>query len=609
MVLALLVLALLTLPLLGVKSDAETAKAELTAALDALEGGDLPAARKHVANARADTDAAEDGVSGLGGDAWRLLPVAGRAVEDVRHLVAALSDATAVAEIGVDLYPSVMGKRATLFRDEQVDLAVLDSVTSAVREAGGHLLSAEESLGLVEGSTPLVGDTLTTTREAAASQVAPIIETYRNIEPLLGELPTVFGADGKRTYLIAMLNPAELRYSGGATLAFAPMTWDNGALDLGDSADSAATTPGGEPIEWPKVPGNTFHYPSTNTLRNATFAPSWSDSGEELLRAWRSATGKKYDGVLAVDVVTLSRLFGVAGAVTVPGYGELTEDNLVETLVGSYEDYYPDPSVQDELNAAIIPTFKDQLFDGGNYFDKGKVLAGAADGRHLAFYFRDSAVQDGFESLGFAGDIAEPTGDYLGVFSQNTNGSKADIYQRRHISLVVTVGEDGAAGHQLDVVVDNDTPPYAVPVPDPRTGYFTRWSGLALTSFLPEGATLQKATARGRPWDGYRGRYRSHSFLLQKMLLEPGTTARFTASYLVPAAAEVAENGDLTYRLSVDPQAMVIPESIELTVHLPDGYRPTSLPEGWSADGDVLTFSDDALDSSQEWEIVAEQGS
>ena len=34
----------------------------------------------------------------------------------------------------------------------------------------------------------------------------------------LDALPGVLGAEGDRTYIVAIMNPAELRYSGGATL-------------------------------------------------------------------------------------------------------------------------------------------------------------------------------------------------------------------------------------------------------------------------------------------------------------------------------------------------------------------------------------------------------
>ncbi len=65
--------------------------------------------------------------------------------------------------------------------------------------------------------------------------LGPVNEVFADVDPMLDELPAFFGFEGERSYLIAMLNPSELRYSGGAALAFAPMSWEDGALELGES--------------------------------------------------------------------------------------------------------------------------------------------------------------------------------------------------------------------------------------------------------------------------------------------------------------------------------------------------------------------------------------
>lgn len=597
-------LGVLAIPLLGVPGDAQAARSDLTRAMSALRSGDQAVAEESVASAREHVDEALDGAQGLGGDVWSWIPLLGTPVDDARHLVAALDEATSVAEIGVELYPSVAGKQATLFRDQQVDRDTLDEVIAGARESAEHLATADSELAEVEGSTPFVGDTITSNRDAAAEQVTPMAETLADLDPMWDQLPAALGFEGERSYLIAMLNPAELRYSGGATLSFAPMTWDQGALELGQSLSQADDPRLRTPLTWRKVQSNPFHRGDT-LLANSTFAPSWSVSGEELLRAWQTARGTRHNGVLAVDVVALSRLLGVAGSITVPGYGELTEDNLVETLVGSYDDFYPDPTAQDPFNEAIIPAFQTRLFEGGNYVAKARALGEAAGGRHFAAYFRDDEVREGFAALGIEGDLAPPEGDYLAVATQNTNGSKADYYQRRHLALDVFLDEDGSATNRLDALVQNDTPPYVPPGTDPQTGYFTRWAGMALGIFLPGGVTVEEGNLRGEAWDPKVREFYEHSYVTRSMLLEPGSDGRAQLRYQVPAAATVEDSGDLTYRLALDPQGLVRPESAQVTVHLPDGYAATDLPEGWSARGGTLRFRTDALES-QEWEIPLE---
>jgi hypothetical protein len=598
-------LVVLAIPLAKVPGDARAADRDLKTAKAALEAGDLESARASVASARDHIDSAQGGTEGIGGDVWSRIPVLGTPVADARHLVQALDDVAAVATIGVDLYPSMAGDRATLFRHGQVDRETLDTVLAKAREAGARLSSAESELTQVKGSSPIVGDTISARRDEAADQVIPLADGFTRLAPLLDELPAFLGFEGKRTYLIAMLNPAELRYSGGAALAFAPMSWDDGRLDLGEAFGLPDDPRIRNPHTWPRVKGNVFHRRDV-PLVNATFAPSWSVSGEELLRAWHRATADNYDGVVAVDVVTMAQLLGVTGPTTVPGLGTLTSDNLVETLVGSYDDYYPDPSVQDRSFAAIVVSLQARLFSGGKYVDKGRALKDAADGRHLALYLRDPDVQDAFAALGLDGDLAEPTGDYLGVFTQSTVGSKVDYWQRRDLSLDVILAGDGTATDRLDVLLHNDTPPYAAPEPDPREGYFTRWSSIAASAFLPGDVRATSFSVGKRAWNGHVGTYYDHAFLTQQTVIPPGGSTRIRAAYSVPGAAETDESGNLTYRLAVDPQGTVFPASAEVTVHVPEGYRATAVPEGWTAQGSVLTFHTGALTSSEEWEITLE---
>jgi hypothetical protein len=101
------VLVLLALPLVLAKHEADAAQADLQAAKTAVTEHRIDQARTLVASARTHVDAAHASAHGLGSDVWSVVPVAGGAVHDARHLVDALSEATSVARLGVELYPMV----------------------------------------------------------------------------------------------------------------------------------------------------------------------------------------------------------------------------------------------------------------------------------------------------------------------------------------------------------------------------------------------------------------------------------------------------------------------------------------------------------------------
>ena len=123
--LLLVVLGLLALPFRKAPAAADSAKADLEAAKAALTAKDFDAAEVHIASARRHADEVQDAMQGIGGDVWSLIPIVGRPVADVRHMGNALDELTSVAEAGVEAWPLVDGKKATLFEDGAVDVPTL----------------------------------------------------------------------------------------------------------------------------------------------------------------------------------------------------------------------------------------------------------------------------------------------------------------------------------------------------------------------------------------------------------------------------------------------------------------------------------------------------
>ena len=72
----------------------------------------------------------------------------------------------------------------------------------------------------------MVGTTIGAARDTALEQVVSLESTLDSFRPLLDVMPSLLGADAPTTYLIAVMNPAELRASGGATLSLGEMSID-----------------------------------------------------------------------------------------------------------------------------------------------------------------------------------------------------------------------------------------------------------------------------------------------------------------------------------------------------------------------------------------------
>jgi len=574
---------------------ADNARHELEVARAAIEAGDEEAAGAAVDRARDYVDTVQVGVQGPVGLVGQWIPVVGTSVRDARHLADALDAVTSVAELGAETYPEISGADSTFFTEGEVDIPTLRRLIDHAAEAQEELTDARSELDDIEASGP-GSERLASARDEALAQVTPLHDGLTTSMPLLRQLPAILGAEGERKYLVAILNPAELRYSGGTPLTLTPITVLDGRIEFGKAVDTGSNTAMFQPRYWRKVKGNPFHRGRARVL-NATIPPSWPVAGAETLNAWRSMRGRNMSGLFAVEVVTLARLAELTGPMEVPGYGRVDGNNLVETLVGSY-DRFADVAQRKAANRALVALFVDRLMATGQLPDKIRVLVEAAQGRHFAAYFRDEEPQGALEGMSVTGDLSPTEHDYLGVFTQNVVPSKTDYWQSRAVRSDVRLRPDGSARVALEVEIHNDSAPYAGPEPDPRQGYFTRWATLSIGSFLPRGADVDGVTVDGAPIDFTVGDYFGRPFVRHTIEFEPQQRHVLRLEYDVPAAA-VLEGGGLTYRLDIDPQGMVRPEAVSTRVQFPEGFTVDALPEGWTSSSDrAATWSDDALDDS-----------
>lgn len=607
-VLAAIALALLARPLVSAKHEAQAAQSDLTAAKDALSAQKMGLASRYVQKARAHVARAQDDAGGLGGDVWSVIPVAGTAVDDERHLVDALDQTTSVAEIGVQIYPIASGRSVDLVHDNRVDIPTLKDLAYRTSAIGPHLDRALYDLGLVKGSTPVVGDSIDRAKATALSYLGPLQDSYRDNEPLLRSLPTILGADGSRTYLLAMLNPAELRYSGGAALSFTTIRFDHGVVSFGTTRNAEDLSSAGSIQRWPRVPGNPFHPHPAQRVVNSTFSPWWSVSAEELLRGYQKAfPGQRFDGMVGIDLQALANLFKITGPIDMPPVGQVTSDNLVKVLAGSYGEF-SSTEERHQLNAALVPAFRQQFFEGGKMQEKVKSLVASAQGRHFFTYFRDVAFQHRFARVGLSGDLSPTPYDFVGVFSQNLNGSKTDYWQHRELASKVHLRPDGSADVHLHVAVTNGAPAYTLSTPDPKTGYSTRYLGTQIGVFMPRHSSLGAVRINGRPVDvkvhvPRVATVRNRNYVQGQMMLNYQQTNTMDVTYHAKQVAQVLDSSHMVYSLTADPQGLVTPEVLHVTVTWPEGYHPTdALPDGWKATATGATYTG-TLTEVDTWQI------
>lgn len=587
----------LAMSALTIQKQAGVAQAELDAFRATLELGDEVAAGKHLtaaeqALAKARDAAADDDVRDAAGWPW-----VGNTINDLDHLLRAATILTRSGRDALTVYTSFTGADSKLFSNGSFDLGAVGQAQDAVDRMTAAMIRAERQLLMVRGEGP-AGGTVMAKQRTGLRQMRELRRELVALQPLLEAMPRALGAKDPRTYLVAIMNPSELRASGGAPLSVAFLRFDEGKMSIplkGATAEltgSAKMGPNREFV-WDRLTGrrDPWALPKGEAERfvNTTFNPDFTVSGEQMVRATPKNFGFKTDGVIAVDLLAVGELLRATGPIESARYGTITADNIAQKLlIEAYEGGNDDASValRREANAELMSVMLTRLTEGGGLIGKVRALGQAAPGRHLQMYFRDPALQKAVADRGLAGDIPDPeTGNLTAVYTQNGNGNKLDVYQQRTVREQVRLRGDGSAVVRRTVELSNPSPPYTAPFPDRLRGYDTRYATNLVINLMPRGARVLEDPVVEMPETVDRGRDQvGRTYAQAAVMLEPQGSAALTWTYVVPRAA-VREGNTWVLVNAIAPQAMLNPATLDLSVQGPEGYRPLA-KKGWKrADG------------------------
>ena len=570
-----------------VQDQAGVAQTELAQFRTGLQAGDSAGAKTHLDAGERALERAQVAADRRQVRVANFLPYVGRTVRDLDHLLAAARTLSGAGGDALAVYTQFSGADSKLFSNNTFSIPAIRSASASVASLSGALTSAEDELQQVTGTGPRGAEALVK-KQSALEQVASLRSQIVGLAPLLAALPAAVGADGVKTYLVTILNPAESRASGGAPLSVAFMRLEQGKLTIPIQGQTSLLTNGNKPHTFTPAKGDPWlQGRAERRFVNANVNPDFGIAGEQLLRA-SSTFGQKPDGVIALDVQAIGKLLEVTGPIQSTEYGELNGANVAQKLVVDAYLQTQDQVARHDQNDQLMGTMMQRLTQGGGLIGKAKALGKAVPGRHLQMYFREPALQKVVVDAKASGDVVtEPTGDLAAAYTQNINGSKVDTYQRRTLKETITLAADGSATVRRTVVIENRTPPYAGPGGDPRFGYYTRWATLLVMNLMPPGSTTTaQPTAKNSP--GLKSGLAQHKgtdgegrpFADAVAEIEPGATAQLTWEYRVPKAA-VKDGSGLRLLIRAETQPLLTAPSLQVTVVAPKGWTAQVGP-GWT---------------------------
>jgi hypothetical protein len=357
-------------------------------------------------------------------------------------------------------------------------------------------------------------------------------------------LPPMLGADGPRTYVVAMQNNAELRSDGGIVGSLALLRAEGGTISVVQQASTADFPALDDPLPLSESTVALFAEGPGRYVQNITSIPDFTEAGAMLALRWEMQFGQKIDGVIAIDAVVAAHLLEATGDIT---FGPFTanSDTIVSILLSEVYATFPDPVQQD----AVFALAANELFTAALSRGEPQKLIGAfatsADEHRIRIWSAhpDEQAVLAASTLGGTLPIDGPRGPYVGVLFNDATGAKMDYYTDASISTAVGVC-GGEPTTQVRVTWTNGAPADAeqtLPLYVTGNGIYGVHAGSVRTMIAiygPEGANVRAIDRDGSEEGVQTTTLGMRSTVQHTVLLEPGESTTITVSFIGTGAGD-----------------------------------------------------------------------
>jgi Protein of unknown function (DUF4012) len=521
-----------------------------------VESGDAGSAKRTLASLRRETDAARDETAG---PAWSIGTVLPKVGDD---MAAARTIAGALDLLADDALPPLLdaatGLESAVLAPEhgRIDLAALQRAAPSIAKADAVIRTVRARIAAV----PTKG-----LDARIATRIPELLTALQRAEQLAGPagramslLPSMLGANGKRTYLLMFQNLAEMRATGGMPGAYIVIQADHGEISVVDQGTATGLRTFATPVLTLDPDLVDLH-----TERIATFpadvdlTPDFPTAATVMREMYRLRSGRTVDGVISADPVALSYLLQATGPVPIAGHAQLTAGTAVRQLLNDVYLRMPDNATQDAYFSEVARAVFNALFaQHGDPRAEVAALARSAGERRLLMWSAHADEQAEIATTVMAGTLPTDDGAHptVGVFLNDGTGAKLGYYVRRSVSLA-TAGclEDGTRELRLTVTLTSTAPKTGLPVS--ITGLALGGPGNVVRTnvmiYSPTGGSAVDTRLNGAETDVGLGVEKGRVVSVVTVDLAPGQTATVETGLITGALP--ASAGALTPRLVTTP--------------------------------------------------------
>jgi len=453
-------------------------------------------------------------------------------------------------------------------------------------------------------SSPIFKSKFRQTEEALTS----LAQLARSAQELTILTPDIVGGGKDKTYLVLLVNNAELRPGGGFIGNFAEISFKNNKLEKVEVED--IYTIDGQLREVIAAPAQLTQKLGVKQLylRDSNWSTDFRVNAQTARDLYKKETGKTVDGVIAIDLTLLENLLAKIGPITLADYNEeITSTNLLEK--GQYYSevgFFPGSTQKRDffatLTANLLAKIFDSLSSGNSQVGNapwmalvGTMSQGLSE-KHVMLALDGENLNSLVKSKGWDNplppetynpkDNTGSTRDFLAISEANIGANKVNRYIKRTVAYDMTIGRDADLVGTLNITYKNESPADTWPA-----GTYVNY--LRITT--PANSTLETYSLDGKEIDINRlergkivpvvettqvGELTQFATLVEIPVKQ---TKTLTFKYRIPKNIKLETAP--TYELYISKQPGTLSDPLKFTFNLPGYLKIDSVNSGESERG------------------------
>ncbi len=478
---------------------------------------------------------------------------------------------------------------------------------AAIETAQRDLAAAEQTRAHVNAAE------LSPSLRGMLARLDRYLPVWKTALDTLALAPTLLGEDRARVYLLIAQNSDELRATGGFVSGVALLRIEQGNITVGDFQDSFVVDDMTRPHPAPPEPLAKYMLAGAWVFRDANWSPDFPTSARHLEELYKLDRDIAADGVIAVNLRVMPRLFKAIGPITLEASGErIDATNVVSKLQANWGQAQPDNagwwSHRKDFMGTLFQTLMQRVMAGEiSRTELAGALFDATLTKDLLIYLNDgAAIDEG--SLLHSGSLYRGAGDVLMLVDSNVGWNKVDVNVERQIDYTVQLDDPAGPRARVAVTYTNltpDTQTFCAHVPHYMANYAELQQGCYwdyIRIVAPAGSQFIQATrelgAKTELDEAGRTVFSGY------MVLATGQKSTVYWEYRLPGKLD-SQSG---YRLYLErqPGAPEIPVAVHVV--LPEGLQPSSTsPAPVRRSGNTIDFAL-SLDRDQQIAVTFGQG-